>query len=168
VDFINADVRHLPLRDNAFHGVLIVDVLHHLDRLPSLHSLRRLLRPGGRLLIIDLPGAHPIKFVMRKIAARVDVSALGYGQSFAFFTPNMLKSALLSAGFEVLSEFKREYFLGIVHLFLLFFPFMTRPLRGAVLLSLQDVEESFAKIPLVSSACVCVVLVCRWNPDEAG
>ncbi|GAA3659616.1 hypothetical protein GCM10022267_52140 [Lentzea roselyniae] len=49
----------LPYADAAFDDVVVSLVLHHLeDWVPSLAELRRVLRPGGRLLIsVDHPFA---------------------------------------------------------------------------------------------------------------
>jgi SAM-dependent methyltransferase len=41
----------LPLRDAAFDEVLCKDVLEHLDYVPLLREIHRVLRPGGRLLV---------------------------------------------------------------------------------------------------------------------
>ena len=49
-----ADATRLPFRDGVFDAVLIRDLLHHLpDRLAALREARRVLRPGGRLTLIE-------------------------------------------------------------------------------------------------------------------
>lgn len=48
--------RRLPFADRSFAGALAVEVFEHLaarSRLPCLRELRRVLRPGGRLVIVD-------------------------------------------------------------------------------------------------------------------
>lgn len=61
-----ADASALPLADEVFDGVLIRDLLHHV--LPALrgHVLaeaRRVLRPGGRLFLIEPNGRSPLVFL---------------------------------------------------------------------------------------------------------
>ncbi|MEE9607415.1 MAG: methyltransferase domain-containing protein [Myxococcota bacterium] len=50
-----ADAKRLPFRDACFDAVASNTILHHLpDPLPFLREARRVLRPGGALLIRDL------------------------------------------------------------------------------------------------------------------
>lgn len=53
-EFLAADAGALPLADGSFDVVLIRDLLHHLpDRLAALTEAHRVLRPAGRLLLIE-------------------------------------------------------------------------------------------------------------------
>lgn len=45
------DALHLPFSDASFDGVLLLDVLEHLDDGTALTEARRVLRPGGWLLV---------------------------------------------------------------------------------------------------------------------
>jgi SAM-dependent methyltransferase len=55
-----ADAHHLPFSDSAFAGVVMLDVLHHLQRpLVFLREAARVLAPGGRLAMIE-PGMSRI------------------------------------------------------------------------------------------------------------
>ena len=52
----------LPLPDATFDRVLSAFMLHHLDaeeRLRAFREVRRVLRPGGRLHVVDVDGAPP-------------------------------------------------------------------------------------------------------------
>jgi SAM-dependent methyltransferase len=50
------DAHHLPFQDNAFSGIVMLDVLHHLNEpVVFLKEAARVLRPGGRLAMIE-PG----------------------------------------------------------------------------------------------------------------
>jgi len=49
------EMAHLPLADESVDGVLLHLALHHADRPRAIFGeLRRVLRPGGRLVILDL------------------------------------------------------------------------------------------------------------------
>lgn len=49
-----ADAHRLPFPPACFAGVVMLDVLHHLERpIEFLHEASRVLRPGGRLAMIE-------------------------------------------------------------------------------------------------------------------
>jgi SAM-dependent methyltransferase len=49
-----ADAHRLPFPDAAFAGVVMLDVLHHLERpIDFLKEASRVLRPGGRLAMME-------------------------------------------------------------------------------------------------------------------
>jgi SAM-dependent methyltransferase len=49
-----ADAHRLPFRDGLFSGVIMLDVLHHLERpIEFLGEASRVLKPGGRLAMIE-------------------------------------------------------------------------------------------------------------------
>ena len=49
-----ADAHRLPFPTGHFAGVVMLDVLHHLERpIEFLHEAARVLRPGGRLAMIE-------------------------------------------------------------------------------------------------------------------
>jgi SAM-dependent methyltransferase len=49
-----ADAHRLPFRDGYFAGIVMLDVLHHLERpIEFLNEAARLLKPGGRLAMIE-------------------------------------------------------------------------------------------------------------------
>jgi len=60
-----ADATQLPFRDRSFDAVLIRDLLHHVaDRRAVLAEAVRVLRPGGRLTVIEPNGRNPIVAAM--------------------------------------------------------------------------------------------------------
>jgi ubiquinone/menaquinone biosynthesis C-methylase UbiE len=49
-----ADAHRLPFADKSFAGVVMLDVLHHLERpIEFLQEASRVLRPGGRIAMIE-------------------------------------------------------------------------------------------------------------------
>jgi SAM-dependent methyltransferase len=61
----SADATELPFRDRSFDAVLIRDLLHHVaDRRAVLAEAVRVLRPGGRLTVIEPNGRNPIVAAM--------------------------------------------------------------------------------------------------------
>lgn len=95
-----ADVdRELPLEDNSFDLVWCVDAIEHLvDTQTALSELRRVLRPGGELIV-----ATPDHGLMR----RFSLSLAGWNRHFDPFSPHLrfytrgsLSQALQNCGFE--------------------------------------------------------------------
>jgi SAM-dependent methyltransferase len=73
-----ADATALPLADAAFDAVLIRDLLHHV--LPALRGrvlteARRVLRPGGRLFLIEPNGRSPL-VLLQACTVRAERGAL--------------------------------------------------------------------------------------------
>jgi len=51
---IKASSGNIPFKDNSFDSIIIVDVLHHLRHIDeTLKDVRRILKPGGRLIIYE-------------------------------------------------------------------------------------------------------------------
>ena len=49
-----ADAHRLPFADQSFAGVVMLDVVHHLERpIEFLKGASRVLKPGGRLAMIE-------------------------------------------------------------------------------------------------------------------
>jgi SAM-dependent methyltransferase len=72
-----ADAHRLPFPDGYFSGVVMLDVLHHLERpIEFLSEASRVLKPGGRLAMIE-PAMTPIarRFYENFHEEPVDMSA---------------------------------------------------------------------------------------------
>jgi SAM-dependent methyltransferase len=55
VDLREGDLEHLPLTDGGIDLALAFLMLHHLnDVRPALREIRRILRPGGQLLLVEI------------------------------------------------------------------------------------------------------------------
>lgn len=59
-----AVAEQLPFEDSTFDAVFCVDVLHHAASQPSmLAEMRRVLRPGGRVICVEPNPLHPANLV---------------------------------------------------------------------------------------------------------
>jgi SAM-dependent methyltransferase len=94
VDVVH-DLRQLPLpfEDEQFDRILAKDVLEHVDYIPLLKELHRILRPGGELMI-QVPHftsadnyvdpTHKSKFSVRTLEFFISDSKLGREYYFDF------------------------------------------------------------------------------------
>ena len=82
------DLERLPIRDESIDIALLSQTLHHVER-PSaaLAEAWRILRPGGRLLVLDLR-EHDERWVTSKL-----------GDRWLGFKDDVLRELLASAGF---------------------------------------------------------------------
>lgn len=157
-DFIQADANFLPFRNDAFDGIYIMYVLHHLSNLSALRCLHKIAKTGGRLLICDLPGTNPSIFLERKVAQYLRLSSLAHGESFSFFSPSMLERAIREAGFNIEKESRRDYFIGFIGLL---FQILGRPLlSNRILMALYYLEEFLEKAPIMKDTCKNVIFLC--------
>ncbi len=89
IDYVEGEIEDLPLEDNSFEVAVLSQALHHAeDPVKALTEARRVLVPGGRLMVIDLL-AHNEDWVRERLQHR----HLG-------FTEPDLERLLVEAGFE--------------------------------------------------------------------
>jgi SAM-dependent methyltransferase len=87
VGFEQADIFRLPFPDSTFDGVFVCFVLEHLAKpLQALQELRRVLRPGGSITVIEGDHGsayfHPdSELARRAIQCLVDLQRLGGGDA---------------------------------------------------------------------------------------
>lgn len=95
IEFVEASAESLPLGDGEFDLALSCIAFHHFPDPPgALGEMRRVLRPGGRLLICDMCGEGLLARVM-----------LTYGRLLAadraYFDRDSLASLVREAGLDV-------------------------------------------------------------------
>lgn len=80
VSFQQANAMELPFEDASFDAVFALESMPHMpDRAQVLRELRRVLRPGGRIVLTDFhrrrspaPDVHPLQRTMGSTIAQVD------------------------------------------------------------------------------------------------
>jgi SAM-dependent methyltransferase len=89
----------LPLDHGSVDLVWCSETIEHVaDALGLLQECRRVLRPGGRLLLTT--PAHPLWRRTAIALVRFDAHFDPLGQHVRFFTARSLRQALIAAGFE--------------------------------------------------------------------
>lgn len=90
----------LPL-GQPYQGIYMLDVLHHLRRdqqVPLLHRLRRLVAPGGTLLIKDVTTDAPLKLRFTEL---LDRAMVGWDEPLAYRHHAEWSGLLHRLGFSV-------------------------------------------------------------------
>ncbi len=88
----------LPWPGEFFDAVTLTGVLHHFFRpQDALSEIRRVLRPGGRLLIIDPCFFPPIRQVLN-----LALCIAPHGGDYRFYAPREVAGLLTELGFDIL------------------------------------------------------------------
>jgi SAM-dependent methyltransferase len=109
-----ADAHEMPIPDEHFAGIVMLDVLHHLQRpLDFFREAARVLQPGGRLAMIE-PGMSVIArqfyqhFHQERVDMAADVFAEGIRQSGDDpFDSNQALPALLFGTSQARAKFEK-------------------------------------------------------------
>lgn len=112
IDFRVGVVESLPFSDETFDAVTSSLMMHHLPehvQVKGLAEIRRVLKPGGRLLIADMMRPSP------SFLGHLSSLVLHHGHSMQFGIED-LSALLKEAGFEKVKQLD-DYFLtiGFVH-----------------------------------------------------
>jgi arsenite methyltransferase len=99
VELKDADARKLPFEDNAFDVVLSSWALHNIydetGRKTALREIARVLKPGGRLVIVDIQHTKEYAVVLQDSGL---LRAERFGPSFLFVIPSYTVMATKASG----------------------------------------------------------------------
>jgi len=113
VTLTRGNIYRLPFPDNSFAGVILSEILEHIDDdVPGLREVRRVVKPGG-VVAITVPNAHypfgwdPINKPLEKVLLR----HIGRGplagiraNHVRLYAQDELREAVARAGFEIEAE----------------------------------------------------------------
>lgn len=110
---INANIYALPYGDNSFDGVILSEILEHVDDdVAGLKEVYRVLKPGG-VVAITVPHANypflwdPINKTLETLfgthISRGPLAGI-WANHVRLYTPEDLRAAVAAAGFEVAEE----------------------------------------------------------------
>ena len=101
-----ADATALPFPDNYFDTVVCVAVLHCIEnkRQKALEEMRRIMKKGGRALIIVWNRRQPkFLFYKQQVYEPWTTSAHTYQRYYHLYTKKELENSLESAGFRIIT-----------------------------------------------------------------
>jgi SAM-dependent methyltransferase len=110
IEFCVGDMRALELPDAALTGIVAFYSLIHIDEremVPTLRELRRVLAPGGLLLIAFHVGEETVH--------REELWGHAVSLDFRFLMPSLVVEALIEAGLIVLERVEREPYPEVEH-----------------------------------------------------
>jgi demethylmenaquinone methyltransferase / 2-methoxy-6-polyprenyl-1,4-benzoquinol methylase len=125
----SGDAERLPLREARFDGALVAFGIRNVgDRLQALREIRRVLRPGGRLVVLEFsmprgPLGALYRFYFGQVLPRVGRLVSGDGAAYSYLPasvavfpePPAFGALLQEAGFGAASW--RALTAGIAHLY---------------------------------------------------
>jgi len=105
IEFVNADSEHLPFPDGAFDVLTCSHSFHHYPHQDAVvREMRRVLRPGGRLLLIDGFRDNVIGWVLFDVFISHFEST---PQARVFHAPwSLMRKYFLDAGFSDIRQIK--------------------------------------------------------------
>ncbi len=67
VRFVEGDCEALPFEPHTFDGICGLSILHHLNLLPALKEMNRLLKPGGKIWFSEPNMLNPQIFIQKNV-----------------------------------------------------------------------------------------------------
>jgi ubiquinone/menaquinone biosynthesis C-methylase UbiE len=69
-DFILMDAHDLQFEDETFDFVYGAAILHHLDMVPALDEIFRVLKPNGKILFVEPLDINPVGKIVRSLTKK--------------------------------------------------------------------------------------------------
>lgn len=118
---LNADAYHLPLADNSVAAITVSFGLRNmLPRVPALAEMHRVLKPGGRLSVLEFGSARPLvwlglyNFYLARVLPRIGGAVSGDRAAYDYLASSIrefpsaaeLAEEMRAAGFDTV-KYKR-------------------------------------------------------------
>jgi cyclopropane fatty-acyl-phospholipid synthase-like methyltransferase/ketosteroid isomerase-like protein len=97
VSFRHADALDMPFENESFDAAWAFESLIHMDRPSALREIRRVLKPGARLVVADLLQTAPMTIEEEQLAA----DGLARMSASPLFTKEKYHELVEAAGFEM-------------------------------------------------------------------
>lgn len=151
--FVLGDSSNLPFREGTFDAVVGIAVLHHVDVKMSLKEIKRVLKNGGTLMLLEPNKLNPLSAFGRKLFP-METHTKGEEP----FTPTQLMSYLERQGFKI----------SLIR-FLFFFSFplarmlklLNRPLTRFLVYIIDIVEKMFECLPVLNFLNSTIVILAK-------
>jgi ubiquinone/menaquinone biosynthesis C-methylase UbiE len=105
MDFVEADVEHMPFPDQSFDGVLLSGLIHHFpDPSGCAAEVSRILRAGGRFVAFDPNRRNPFMWLYRDHASPL-YSSIGVTENERPIIAEEVASVFERAGFVVGTDY---------------------------------------------------------------
>lgn len=108
-----ADIRRIPLRDGSFDAIYsayVLDLLSHRDILAALSEMRRLLKPGGRIVAVNMSKPDQDRWIWLERFYRV-LPSKGQAWILGACRPVFLAQRMKEAGFQ---DVRRQFVPGFI------------------------------------------------------
>ncbi len=100
VDWVVGDCENLPFAENSFDVIICSNSFHHYPNPQDFfHSVKRVLRPGGRLILQDYTAPKPILWLMNHTEMPL-ANLFGHGDVAAYST-DQIREFCEAAGLRV-------------------------------------------------------------------